>query len=119
MSVISLEEWRKKLDASSDSTFQSKLSSEWEKIGQTPIDEIDANKAATIAIAMVVDVSRMNPFTTKSGFARMAANEVAIAASEVFISTRLANQSFTNKWMVTKDGLDFLESVMDEITTRH
>ena len=119
MSVISLEEWRKKLENTSDSTSLLKLSSELAEIGQRPIDEIDEQNHGLFAVAMVVDMARINPFTTKSGFARMAANEVGIAASEGFISTRITDQKFANRWMVTMEGLQFLEGVMDEITTRH
>ena len=86
------------------------------ELGQTPIDE---EHMGLVAVAMVVDMARFNPFTTKSNFARMAANEVAIAASEGFISTRLDDQKFTNKWLITQEGLQFLEEVMNEITTRH
>jgi nanoRNase/pAp phosphatase (c-di-AMP/oligoRNAs hydrolase) len=70
-------------------------------------------------VAMVVDTARFSPFTTKSGFARMAANEIAIAASEGFISTQLSESSYCNKWMVTADGLEFLKEVMHEAAPRH
>ena len=119
MSVISLEEWRKKLENTSTSQSLSKLSTELAEIGQKPIEELDEGKIALIAIAMVVDTTRIRPFTTKSNFARMAANEIAIAASEGFISTKLREGEFTNSWMVTMEGLQFLEEVMDEIITRH
>lgn len=116
MSVISLDEWRKRLGDTSNSTSPSKLSSELAKAGQTPIDE---EIQGLVAIAMVVDMSRINPFTTKSTFARLAANEIGIAASEGFISTKVQEGKFTNRWMVTSAGLQFLEEVMDEITVRH
>ena len=70
-------------------------------------------------VAVVVDTARFAPFTTKSGFARLAANEIAIAASEGFISTQLNENSYCNKWMVTADGLEFLHEVLNEITPRH
>ena len=38
-------------------------------------------------VFVVLQSARMKPFTTKSDFARMAANEVAICASEGLIST--------------------------------
>lgn len=64
---------------------------------------------------MVVDMARINPFTTKSNFARDAANEIAVAASEGFISTRLDENKFTNRWMITMEGLQFLEDMKDVI----
>ena len=60
-------------------------------------------------------MARINPFTTKSNFARDAANEIALAASEGLISTRLEENKFTNRWMITMEGLQFLEEMKDVI----
>ena len=68
-----------------------------------------------IAVVMVVDMARINPFTTKSNFARDAANEIGVAASEGFISTRLEENKFTNRWLITMEGLQFLENMKDVI----
>jgi hypothetical protein len=64
----------------------------------------------------VLDVlthARAEPFTTKSDFARKAANAVALAASEGLITTRLNDTTYTNRWMVTIDGLEWMEGVND------
>ena len=45
----------------------------------------------------------------------MAANEIGIASSEGFISTKLDEGRFTNIWMVTALGLEFLKDVTDEL----
>ena len=118
MSVISLLDARKKRENTSGSKSQSELNSELDSIGPlhiNPEDEYDP----VMMVAMVVDTARFAPFTTKSGFARMAANEIAIAASEGFISTQLSESSYCNKWMVTADGLEFLKEVMHEAAPRH
>ena len=85
------------------------------EIGQKPIDDIPEELMALIAVVMVVDMARINPFTTKSNFARDAANEIALAASEGLISTRLEENKFTNRWMITMEGLQFLEEMKDVI----
>lgn len=83
-----------------------------DKHGQTPIndDEADAMKA----IYSVLALARMKPFTTKSALARHAATEVALCASEGLITTRVNDNTFGNIWMVTQDGLDYMEG-LDEL----
>ena len=85
------------------------------EIGRKPTDAIPDEMMGLIAVLMVVDMARINPFTTKSNFARDAANEIAVAASEGFISTRLDENKFTNRWMITMEGLQFLEDMKDVI----
>lgn len=50
-----------------------------------------------------------NPFTTKSDYARCWADLVGMAASDGFITTRLATGLYGNKWMVTARGLRYME----------
>ena len=64
-------------------------------------------------ILMVLAKTRVEPFTTKSDFSRKFATEIAIAASEGLITTRLNEGQFTNVWMITQDGLQFMESMED------
>lgn len=47
----------------------------------------------------------LSPFTTKSDFARAAADAVAMAASDGFISTRVAAGFYGNRWLITPTGL--------------
>ena len=71
---------------------------------------------ALFAIYLTVEKARVEPFSTKSRFARFAANEIAIAASEGFISNRLDDGVFTNKWMITAEGIEFLEEFTHEFS---
>jgi len=81
------------------------------RAGETPTDP---EMRALFAIYLTVEKARVEPFSTKSRFARFAANEIAIAASEGFISNRLDEGVFTNKWMITADGIEFLEEIADD-----
>lgn len=50
-------------------------------------------------------------FTTKSTFARNAASMVAIAATENLITTKLTDELWGNRWLITADGLSFLKEL--------
>lgn len=50
-------------------------------------------------------------FTTKSTFARDAASMVAIAATENLITTKLTDELWGNRWLITADGLSFLKEL--------
>ena len=56
------------------------------------------------------------PFTTKSDLARAAANEIALCASEGFLTTALPNGHYTNTWMITATGLAWLEEATDALS---
>ena len=56
------------------------------------------------------------PPLVKSRFARSEAHFIGIAASLGLITLRLNEELFTNHWMVTEDGLEWLEGVIDEVT---
>jgi hypothetical protein len=45
------------------------------------------------------------PFKTKSNFARENADLIAMAASDGFITTRVATGLYSRKWMITPLGL--------------
>lgn len=47
-------------------------------------------------------------FRTKSDFARMMADEVAIAASLGLITTKIGAKRFDRSWHITRKGLSFL-----------
>lgn len=66
--------------------------------GLKPTDE---DLQGVYLIYSVLVRARMQPFTTKSDFARRAANEIAILASEGMMSTKLDDENFTNVWMIT------------------
>ncbi|SCW77141.1 hypothetical protein SAMN02927900_04774 [Rhizobium mongolense subsp. loessense] len=46
-----------------------------------------------------------SPFKTKSNFARENADLIAMAASDGFITTRMAAGLYSRKWMITPVGL--------------
>ncbi|MDH0613344.1 MULTISPECIES: hypothetical protein [Agrobacterium] len=48
------------------------------------------------------------PFKTKSNFAREHADLVAMAASDGFITTRVACGLYSRKWLITPTGLSHL-----------
>ena len=117
MSVESLDEWRKKLARRSTSQSQSTQTSASDQTGQLPIDDEELNAAMRVYI--VLERSKVNPFTTKSDFARMAANEVGICASEGLISTKVNEGQHSNVWMVTREGLDQMEELASVLSSRH
>ena len=111
MSVISLDDARKKREKNLASKSQSKQTSASDEHGQTPTDdELDAMKAVYSVLAL----ARMKPFTTKSALAREAATEVGLCASEGLISPRVNEFTFGNIWMITQDGLAYMEG-LDEL----
>ena len=110
MSVHSLEEWRKKRDELSTSKSQSRQNTASGEHGQTLTDEEIDHIAC---IYNVVQTAKIKPYTTKSDFARTWATHVALAACEGLISTRLTESKFTNTWMVTTLGLEYLDEVED------
>lgn len=116
MSVYSLDEWRKKLADTSDSTSQSTQNTASDSTGPKPTEE---EFEYLLAIYKVLLKARQSPFTTKSDFARYAANEVALCASEGLITTHLEEHTYTNTWMVTADGMAWMEGFSDVFSPRH
>ena len=110
MSVHSLDEWRKKRDELSISVSLSEQNTASDEHGQTLTDEEADHIAAVYA---VVQSAKIKPYTTKSDFARTWATHVALAACEGLITTRLSDTKFTNTWMVTSAGLEYLDEVED------
>ena len=116
MSVISLDEARKRLESISASKSQSPQNTPLDETGLTLTEqEIEA----MLAVFAVMVRARTAPFTTKSDFARQYATEVALAASEGMISTRLNENTHTNTWMVTAEGLEWTENFNDFLSSRH
>ena len=69
-----------------------------------------------MAIAELLKRARVRPFTTKSDIARSAADVVALCASEDLLTTSLPNGHFTNVWMITPDGMAWLEGYADAVS---
>ena len=76
------------------------------KAGPTLTDE---QMDGTHAVYMVLAMARLKPFTTKSTMARDAATEIALCASEGFLTTKVNDTTFSNVWMVTARGLEYME----------
>ena len=118
MSVISLEEWRKKQALISGSKSQSNLNTVWEELGVTPTDKdlpFDENPEQMIAFWIVLDKAHREPFTVKSNFARQAAWHIGVCACKGLVSLEVAPDMFTNYWQITLEGIDFLESLDESI----
>ena len=117
MSVISLEEWRKKQAALSKQRSPSHPIIALEKLGLTPT-EIDEQMAHTMSIYIVLDRAHRRPFSVKSRFAREGAFYVAMAASEAWITTAAdehpSNERWGNQWVTTETGIRMRRS-LDEI----
>ena len=64
-----------------------------------------------IAMHGVLDRAWRNPFTTKSDFAREAADYVAIASFEGMITTKIATDTWGNEWLITDLGMAFREDL--------
>lgn len=112
--IISLSERRKKRGNTSGSKSPSRPNTMSEEHGQTSIS--DEEMAVILSLYTVVQRARQQPFTTKSLFAREFANEIALCASEQYITTRVNDQAFSNVWMVTHEGLEFIEGVHDVLS---
>lgn len=69
-----------------------------------------------VAIYMTLMKAWQSPFTTKSDFARYAADIIAVCASEQLISTKIDEESYGNKWLITEDGLVWMKGFDDAYT---
>ena len=110
MSVIYLEEWREKLASISTSQYRSTQNTKSDELGPIPTDE---EMAGMVAIYMTLMKAWQSPFTTKSDFSRYAADIIAVCASEQLISTKIDEESYGNKWLITEDGLVWMKGFDD------
>lgn len=111
MSVESLDAWRKKLESTSNSPSQSMQNMVLEGTGPTHISDEEAD--ALRSIYALLGIARIRPFTTKSTMARDAANEIGMCASEGLLTTKINETTYGNVWLVTQDGLDYMEELED------
>ena len=115
MSVISLDDARKKLGKRTASGYQSTQSTTSDKAGQTHTDLDEETEKSLVDLYQVLKEAQINSFTTKSKFSRTWANVIAMAASEGLISTRASSDIWGNRWHVTEDGDQFIEELEDVI----
>jgi hypothetical protein len=116
MSVISLEEWRKKQALISKLTSPSKPTLVWEELGLTPT-EIDEQLAHSMSLYITLDRAWRNGFSVKSRFARDGAFYVAMCCSEGWITTAVDayddNEKWANSWAITESGMKFKKGLDD------
>jgi hypothetical protein len=78
------------------------------------MDHIIPDEKQTMIIAMriqrLLQIIQQKSPTAKSKIAREEAELIAVCACEGFISTMLPDGYFTNRWMITQDGADWLEA---------
>lgn len=119
MSVISLDEWRKRQEKLSASKSQSKQDITWEELGVTPTESsdvpFDKNLEQMLAFWIVLDKAQREPFTVKSNFARKAAWLIGVCASSGLLSTEVMHEVYGNHWLITETGIDFKERLDDSI----
>ena len=105
MSVISLDEWRKKQAAISKLKSPLPQNIPWDELGLTPTEVTD-QLAAIVTLYVVLDRAWRRPFTVSSQFARQGAFYVAIAASEGMITTNCGEDTWGNRWLITEHGME-------------
>ncbi len=61
--------------------------------------------------ATLIEVLRrswLEPFTTKSDYARLHADVVGMAASDGYLTTKIATGVYGHSWQITATGIDHL-----------
>ena len=107
--IISLAEWRENQAKHGASRSLSTPNTGSDQAGPSATDADPEELEVMRRIHLVVTMARTRPFTTKSDFARVAANEIAISASEGLITTRVNDEAFGNVWLITQSGMEFIE----------
>ena len=113
MSVISLEEWRKKQVTTSSSKSQLHLNTPSEVTGQklTKAEkELDKKTAEAVSgLCFIIWSAWTLPFTTRGKIARTYPELVGICAGEGLITMKIDSISWGRHWLATDEGLDYLE----------
>lgn len=114
MSVISLEEWRKRLGLTSISRSPSNPNLPSETTGQKLTKEQEdqleeKTKEAVEGLCFIIYQAWTYPFTTRSRLAREYAELVAIAATEGLITTMLEEGKWGRFWLATDFGIKYLK----------
>ena len=122
MSVISLDEWRKRQELLSDLKSPSPQNIPWDKLGLTHTEVDDhVTNLATLYLSFLI-AHGVHLFTVKSDFARKGAMHVAIAASEGFITTKVDTDTWGSRWCITEVGMETkgeVDEVLKEILPPH
>lgn len=115
MSVISLDEWRKKQAVISNLKSPLPQNIPWDKLGVKRTEDIDPRTANIFALFIVLDRAWRKPFSIKSNFARQGAMHVAIAASEGFITTNFGDDTWGRHWCITERGMSVKEELNEVV----
>ena len=119
MSVTYLEEWQKKqeLISASQTNSPSKQTIQWVEPGAIPTESMDFSNDTEQLIAFwtVLDKALREGFTVKSNFARKAAWYIAVCASSGLITTEVDYEMFGKSWLITDDGIEFMEGIDERI----
>jgi len=67
-----------------------------------------------MSILKVLAKARTAPFRTKSDFARENADFIGMAASDGFITTRIATGFYGRDWLITAAGIQHLHTLRGE-----
>ena len=113
MSVISLEEWRKKQVTTSSSKSQLHLNTPSDRTGQKLTKaEIELNEKTAEAVdglCYIIWCAWTQPFTTRGKIARDNAELVGICATEGLITLKMDNISWGRHWLATDEGIDYMK----------
>lgn len=85
------------------------------------LDDWTQEVADILHLYMVLDTAQRKPFTVKSSFARGQAQWIAFCASEGFLSTRVGEHKWADKWHITATGRKLLGELEDDLAdyTKH
>ena len=115
MSVISLDEWRKKQAVISNLKSPFPQNIPWDKLGVELTDEVDPGTSNLSAFCIGLDRAWLKPFSIKANFARKGAIHVAIAASEGFITTNFGDDTWGRHWCITERGMSVKEELNEVV----
>ena len=116
-SVISLQEWREKQEKLSKLKSPSEQNIPWDELGLTRT-EVSQQLESFMSTYITLDRAWRKPFKVKSTFAREGAFYVALCASENFITTNIAEDTWGDRWIITEVGMEAkreLDYVLKEI----
>ncbi len=110
MSVICLDQWRKKREKSWESESQSQLNSRLLKLGQD-LTDLDYNTQQLIATYATLDLALKKPFKLQCRFARENSMYVAICASQGWTTNCIGEDAWGDRWGITSEGMETLENI--------
>ena len=104
-SVVSLQEWREKQEKLSKLKSPSEANIPWEELGLVRT-EVTEQLESFMSTYITLDRAWRKPFKVKSQFARDGAFYVALCASENFITTNIAEDTWGDRWAITEVGME-------------